>query len=301
MDTASNVTAWEAEVFIPQAGPGGIDVPLTAATLAGLPQQAVAFPGNIVKDSEVPYKFANVKTVCHRLETTPLRPSWIRTPGRMQNTYANESFMDELAAAAGMDPFEFRLKYLDPADKRGIELLERLAKLANWEKRPSPQKLTNAGTLKGRGMSYVKYELVRTYVGAVADVEIDRASGEIRVPKVYVAHDCGQIVNPDGVKNQIEGGVIQTVSRTLFEELKFDRSRVTSLDWASYPILKFPQAPEVAIDLIDRPDTPPWGAGEPACAVVPSAVANAIFDATGARLRSVPFTPGKMKAALRAS
>jgi hypothetical protein len=158
----------------------------------------VPFPGNIFQDSAIPYKFANVKTVCRRLETTPFRPSWIRSPGRMQNT--NESFIDELAAAAGMDPLDFRLKYLDPADKRGIELLQRLAQLANWQKRPSPQKSAGGSVAKGRGMSYVKYELVRTYVGVVAEVEVDRSSGEIRVPKFYVAHDCGQIINPDGTQ-----------------------------------------------------------------------------------------------------
>ena len=301
MDAAGNVTAWEGEFFIPQAGPGGLDVPLTAATLAGLPQQPVPFPGNIFQDSAIPYKFANVKTVCHRLKTTPFRPSWIRTPGRMQNTYANKSFIDELAAAAGMDPLDFRLKYLDPSDKRGIELLQRLAKLSSWEKRPSPQRSASGNVVKGRGMSYVKYELVRTYVGVVAEVEVDRSSGEIRVPKFYVAHDCGQIINPDGLKNQLEGCVVQTVSRTLIEELKFNRSQVTSLDWESYPILKFPQVPVIVIDLIDRPTEKPWGAGEPAASVIPSTISNAVFDATGVRLRSIPYTPAKVKAAMQAS
>ena len=300
MDAAGNVTAWESEFFVPQAGPG-LDVPLTAATLAGMPQLPVPFPGNIHQDSAIPYKFANVKTIVRRLETTPLRPSWIRTPGRMQNTYANESFVDELAAAAGMDPLDFRLKYLDPADKRGIELLQRLAQLTNWQKRPSPQNSTSGNVAKGRGMSYVKYELVRTYVGAVAEVEVDRSTGEIRVPKFYLVHDCGQIINPDGLKNQLEGCVVQTVSRTLIEELKFNRSQVTSLDWDSYPILKFPQVPDIVIDLIDRPTEKPWGAGEPGASVIPSAISNAVFDATGARLRSIPYTPAKVKAAMQGS
>ena len=114
----------------------------------------------------------------------------------------------------------------------------------------------------------------------------------------YCAHDCGQIINPDGLKNQIEGNIVQTVSRTLVEEVKFDRSKVTSVDWESYPILRFPDVPQIAMDLIDRPTEVPWGAGEPAAAVVPSAIANAIFDATGARLRSVPFTPEKVLRAL---
>ena len=296
LDGSGTVTAWESEFFIPQAGPG-LDVPLIAAELAGKPTAPVSFPGNIFQDSAIPYKFANVKTVCHRLETTPFRPSWIRTPGRMQNTYANECFMDELAAAAGADPFDFRIKYIDPADKRGLELLERLIKLSKWEKRPSPRK-QDGDVLKGRGMSFVKYELVRTYVGCVADVEVKRSTGEIKVNTVYLAHDCGQIINPDGLRNQLDGNVLQTLSRTLKEELKFDRSHVTSLDWNSYPILTFPEMPELVYDLIDRPNEKPWGAGEPASAVIPGAISGAVFDATGVRLRSAPYTPEKVKAAL---
>jgi CO/xanthine dehydrogenase Mo-binding subunit len=216
----------------------------------------------------------------------------------MQNTYANECFLDELAAAAKADPIEFRLRYLDPNDKRGIEVIERLVKLSNWDKRASPQNNTSGNVLRGRGVTYVKYELVRTYVGAVAEVEVDRSSGKIRVPKFYLVHDCGQIINPDGLKNQLEGNVIQTVSRTLIEDLKYDRKMVTSLDWESYPILTFPDVPEIVMDLIDRPTERPWGAGEPAAAVIPSAISNAVFDATGVRLRSVPYTPDKVKAAL---
>lgn len=296
IDGSGNVSAWESDFFIPQQTAGSFFVPLTGAVLAGLPQKDDIAPGNVHQNSAIPYKFANVRTVCRRLETTPFRPSWIRTPGRMQNTYANECFMDELAAAAKADPFDFRLKYID--DKRGIELLERLAKLAKWEKRPSPAGGQSGNILKGRGMSYVKYELVRTYVGIVADVEVDRTTGRIRVPKVYLAHDCGQIINPDGLRNQLDGNVIQTVSRVLMEEVKWDRSMVTTLDWASYPILTFPDIPEMVYDLIDRPNERPWGAGEPAAAVVPSAVSNAVFDATGVRLRSIPYTPAKVKAAL---
>jgi nicotinate dehydrogenase subunit B len=256
-------------------------------------------PGGITGDSAIGYKFPNIKTVCHRLETTPFRPSWIRTPGRMQNTFANECFLDEIAAEANIDPLELRVRYSDPADKRGLDSLDRLAKLAKWDKRPSPRKDVSGNIVKGRGVSYVKYELTRTYVGAVAEVEVDRATGHVRVTRVYVVHDCGQIINPNGVKAQIEGNVIQTVSRTLKEEVTFDRSMITSLDWASYPILRFPELPEIEIELIDRPTEKPWGAGEPTAAVIPSAISNAIFDATGARLRSVPFKREKVKAALR--
>jgi CO/xanthine dehydrogenase Mo-binding subunit len=129
LDASGNVTAWESEFFIPQSA-GGFHVPLVAATLAGLPHDQHIAPGNIIRNSDIPYKLTNIKTTCHRLESTPFTPSWIRTPGRMQNTYANECFMDELAAAAGVDPIDFRLKYVDPADARGIECLNRVAMLA---------------------------------------------------------------------------------------------------------------------------------------------------------------------------
>jgi nicotinate dehydrogenase subunit B len=296
LDAKGIVLAWESEAFLPDR-PKEFAVTLLPAELAGLPRDE-AHPGNIHQSLAIPYTIPNIKATAHWLAETPFRPSWIRTPGRMQNTFANESFVDELAAAVGMDPLDFRLRNLN--DPRGVELLQRLGKLSNWPSRTG--RVQQAGdVVKGRGASYVRYELVRTYVGVVADVEVDRKTGKVAVKKFYVAHDCGQIINPDGLKNQIEGNVVQTTSRALLEELQFDRSRVTSVDWASYPILKFPDVPDVAIDLIDRPAEKPWGAGEPTAAVVPSAIANAIYDATGARLRSVPFTPEKVLAALQKS
>ena len=294
LDGQGNVVGWESEVFIPDR-PKDIAVALLPAELAGLPHEA-SHPGNIHQSLAIPYTVPNIRATAHWLAETPFRPSWIRTPGRMQNTFGNESFVDELAAAAHADPLQFRLKHLN--DPRGAELLERLSKLSGWSARGGS--LRDRGDIvKGRGMSYVKYELVRTYVGAVADVEVDRKTGKVSVKKFYVAHDCGQIINPDGLKNQIEGSVVQTVSRTLIEDLQFDRSKVTGIDWVTYPILTFPDVPDVAIDLIDRPSEKPWGAGEPTAAIVPSAIANAIFDATGARLRSVPFTPAKVLAGLK--
>ena len=294
LDANGDVTAWHSQFFLPQGAAGG--VALVAAELAGLPHETTMAPGNIIQNSAIPYAFPHIRTEIHRLETTPFRPSWIRTPGRMQNTFANEAFLDELATAAGADPLEYRLRYLK--DPRGIELLNRLAHLADWQNQIGPKRDSGA-VATGRGLCYVKYELVRTYVGAVADVEVERNSGAIRVVRFFVVHDCGQIINPDGVRNQIEGNVVQTVSRTLKEELTFNRSRVTSLDWESYPILKFPEVPELVMELIDRPTEKPWGAGEPSAAVVSAAVSNAVFHAVGARLRSVPFTPDKVKAAIQ--
>jgi nicotinate dehydrogenase subunit B len=292
VDSNGNVVAWESEVFLPEK-PKQFAVTLLAAELSGLPKDD-AFPGNINQSLAIPYTFPNIKVTAHWLAHTPFRPSWIRSPGRMQNTFGNETFMDEVALAADVDPFEFRLRNLN--DPRGIELLDRLAKAANWQPRKTRDAKSNIAA--GRGVSYIKYELVRTYVGVVADVKVNRKTGKIRVTKFTVVHDCGQIINPDGLKNQIEGNVIQTVSRTLIEDLKFNRSTVTSLDWASYPILTFPDVPEVVIELIDRPNEKPWGAGEPTAAVVPSAISNAVFDAIGVRLRSVPFTSDKVLSGL---
>ena len=296
LDGNGNLVAWEGELFAPdRAKP--FAVTLTTAEHAGLPKDD-AFPGNIHQGMAIPYGVPNIRTTARWLAETPFRPSWIRTPGRMQNTYANECFMDECAAAANADPIEYRRRYLK--DARGLELLDRLVKLANWQPRTGPAR--QAGDIaKGRGVSYIKYELVRTYVGVVADVTVNRKTGKVTVDRFYVAHDCGQIINPDGLKNQLEGNIVQTVSRTLIEDLKWDNGRVTSLDWKSYPILTFPDVPDVVMDLIDRPNERPWGAGEPAAAVVPSAVANAIYDAVGVRMRSVPFTPDKVLAALKSA
>ncbi len=293
LDDRGVITAWQSEVFIPDR-PKEIAVTLVAADLAALPKDE-AHPGNIHASLAIPYAVPNIRCSAKWLAETPFRPSWIRTPGRMQNTFANESFLDELADAAGVDPIEFRLRNL--TDARGREVLERLAKLANWAPRAGSREAGDV--VRGRGVSYTKYELVRTYVAMVADVAVDRRSGEVKVERCYVAHDCGQIINPDGLRNQIEGNVVQTVGRTLFEEILFDRSTVTSRDWESYRTIRFPEVPAIAIDLIDRPGEKPWGAGEPTAAVVPSAIANAVFDATGIRLRSVPFTPHKVREAMK--
>ena len=292
IDQDGKIAAWESELFVPD----GIAsfVALLGADLAGLASLGKLSPGGVLNDLAIPYKFANVRTVAHRLESTPFKPAWIRSPGRLQNTFANESFFDEIAAEAGSDPLELRLEHL--TDERGRHVLERLADLSRWRVRPKPDRRSEVVT--GYGLAYVKYELVRTYVGAVAEVEVKRRTGEVKVKCFYVAHDCGQIINPDGLRNQIEGNVIQTVSRTLKEEVTFDRSTVTSVDWSSYPILTFPEIPDVVIELIDRPNDLPWGGGEPSSAVVAAAIGNAVFEATGARLRSVPFTPAKVKAAI---
>lgn len=296
LDDKGDVIAWESEVFTPNSTAPYTH--LTAASLANLPFRKGMYPGGVSGDSAVPYEFPNVHTVAHRLADTPFRPSFIRSPGRLQNTFANECFIDELAAAADKDPIAFRLQYL--SDGRGTELLKRLMSLSKWQPRRSPQEGQAGDVVTGRGVSYVKYEMVRTYVGAVAEVEVNRKTGTIKAKRFYVAQDCGQIINPDGVRNQIEGNIVQTTSRSLLEEVTFDRSAVTSLDWSSYPIITFPDVPEVVMDLISRPTEKPWGAGEPSSAVVPAALSNAVFDATGVRMRSVPMSPAKLLAAIKA-
>jgi CO/xanthine dehydrogenase Mo-binding subunit len=295
LEATGEVIAWHAGFYIPEGA--GAPVTLLPAHLAQLPRSTELEPGNIFQNSAIPYDFANRYTVCHRLTETPFRPSWIRSPGRMQNTFANESFLDEIAAANNIDPLQFRLRHLK--DPRGIELLEHLGRFATWQPRQAGSRIAdNAGFFRGRGLSYIHYELVRTYVAAVADVEVNRSSGDIRVTRFSIVHDCGQIINPDGARNQIEGSVVQTISRTLLEEVKFNRSTITSRDWVTYPILTFPQIPEIDIELISRPTEKPWGVGEATAAIVPAAISNAVFDATGIRLRSAPFKPDKIKAAL---
>jgi len=295
IDSSGKISAWESELFIPD-GAAGL-VALVGADHAGLDSLGKLSPGGVIQDLAIPYTIENVKTVAHRLASTPFKPSWIRSPGRMQNTFANESFFDEIVALQGMDPLAARLEYL--TDARGKEVLERLAVLSAWRTRPQPDRHAPKST--GWGLAYTKYELVRTYVGVVCEAEVDRKSGEITVKRFFVAHDCGQIINPDGLRNQIEGNVVQTVSRVMKEELQFSHSKVTSVNWASYPILQFPDVPKVVIDLIDRPHEVPWGAGEPTAALIPGAISNAVFNAIGVRLRSVPFTPAKVRAAIEHS
>lgn len=297
LDAQGNIVGWESEAYIPKGAGGNVD--LTTAELAGLPRENQINPGNIIHNLAVPYTFPAVKTTCHRLDSTPFRPSWIRTPGRMQNTYANEAFIDECAAEARADPIAYRLRSMPADDPRGREVLERVARLANWQTRPSPQSDRSGEILRGRGVSYCKYELVRTYVAGVAEVEVNRRTGAIRVTRFWCTHDCGQMINPDGVKAQVEGNIVHTLSRTFKEELTFSRSAVTSVDWSTYQVITMPEVPEIIVELIDRPTERPWGSGEPAAAIVPSAVSNAIFDATGVRLRSIPYTPAKMRAAIQ--
>ena len=287
---------WRTELWIPKTTRGMPNIPLLAPEAAGLDHVPGLNPGLISQNGDPSYAAESIQVIAHWLKDAPLRPAPIRSPGKPANCFAVESFVDELAAAIGADPVEFRLRGLK--DPRAIEVIKRTAALMNWQSRPYQVASTTNGVVRGRGISFVHYKHSETYVGMGMEVAVDRASGQIAVERVACAHDCGQIINPDGVRGQVEGSILQTISRVLMEEVKFDRSRVVSVDWSSYPILRFSGVPRIDIDLIDRPTQPPLGAGEAACAAVGAALANAVQDATGVRLRTVPFTPDRVKATL---
>ncbi|GAA3966207.1 xanthine dehydrogenase family protein molybdopterin-binding subunit [Allohahella marinimesophila] len=254
------------------------------------------------RNAGVTYRYPNYQVTTHWIpvERSPLRPSALRALGGIQNSFANESFVDELAHAAGADPVAMRLNYLQ--DERAIAVIKAATEKAGWQARKSPQRhLEHTDEmLSGRGMAYAQYKNGSAYVAIVAEVGVSVDTG-IHVGKITVAHDCGLIINPDGLRNQIEGNVLQGISRTLKEEVIFDQIGVTSLEWGAYPILTFADIPEVDIVLLDRPELPPLGAGEPTIVAVPAAIANAVFDATGLRLRTVPFTRQRLKAAFSAA
>jgi CO/xanthine dehydrogenase Mo-binding subunit len=211
--------------------------------------------------------------------------------------------MDELSAAARADPVAFRLQHL--RDPRVIDVVKSAADISKWEKRSASQgNRARTGIVVGRGIACVAYEGDNGYAALVAEVSVDLASGRVRPTKFYVAVDCGPISNPDGLRNQTEGGILQGMSRSLVEEVTWDDKRVTSNDWLTYQSLYLDlvlELPTIEISLLNRTDVPATGAGETAITVVPAAIGNAIFDATGVRLREVPFTPDRVKAALLAS
>jgi len=215
---------------------------------------------------------------------SPLRTGHLRDPVGLEIHFGSEQFIDEVALAAGEDPVAFRLKYL--TNPRHQAVVKSVAEKANWP-----------ALGKGKGIAFA--ERNGTAVAVIAQVEVDRKTGRIWARRLWVAHDCGLVINPQGLRSTIEGNVVHGLSRTLFEEVRFDRDSVKSIDWASYPILEMQDAPEsIEVVLIDRPEIAPTGAGEPTIRVIPGAVANALFDATGVRIRTAPLDPERVKAAL---
>ena len=236
------------------------------------------------------YDFPSQRVINHFVQDMPIRVSALRTLGAYANVFALESFMDELAAAAGADPVAFRLAHMK--DPRARAVIEAVARKAGWKEGDKGD-----GT-RGRGIGFSKYKNLACYVACVAEVEIDRASGVVRVPRVWAAVDSGLIINPDGLASQIEGGIVQSVSWTLKEEVRFDKGGILARDWASYPILTMPEAPKVEVELINRPSERPLGSGEGSQGPAVAAVANAFANATGKRIRDLPLNPARVKAAL---
>jgi CO/xanthine dehydrogenase Mo-binding subunit len=295
-DRDGRIIDWRTDTYIPQATRGLPNIPMVGPEHAGLNQAPGIGTGQIQQNLDPPYAAKSINAVVHWLKDTPLRPAPIRSPGKPANCFAVESFVDELAAAAKVDPVAMRLNTL--SYPRGVEVIKRVAAAMNWAARPSPQPRSSDAIARGRGFAYVHYKHSEAYVAMGMEVSVERATGRIQVERIVCAQDCGLIVAPDGVRSQVEGSILQTLSRVLMEEVKFDRARVTSVDWVSYPILRFSQAPKLQIELIDRPTEKPVGAGEASTAPVGAALGNAVFDATGVRLRTVPFTPERVKAAL---
>jgi CO/xanthine dehydrogenase Mo-binding subunit len=248
------------------------------------------------------YAFENQKVLAAAIpwlqkDPWPLRTSNLRAPGDLARIFASESFMDEIASSLGIDPVQFRLRYL-ASDKRLNDVLMAAVKQAAWKDRPSPAPASSGAKASGRGIAVANHS--NTMVAAVAEVEVDKPTGQVSVKRITMAHDCGLIVNPDGLKNQIEGNILQGVSRALLEEVQFDGTGVKNLNWKSYPVITYDQIPEVEIVLINRTDVPSLGAGEASIVPITGAIANAIFDAVGARLRRVPFTPQRVLDAMKA-
>ena len=236
------------------------------------------------------YDFPRQRTTHHLIMDNPVRTSALRTLGAYANVFAIESFMDELAAAAGIDPVAFRLAHIK--DERERAVIETVARAAAWK--PGEK----GDGRRGRGIGYARYKTVATYVAVIAEVEVNRTTGIVKVPRIWAAADAGQIINPDGLTNQIEGGVIQSMSWTLHEHVQFDRNGILSEDWSNYPILTMPDMPRVETVLINRPNERSLGAGEAAQGPTAAAIANALAAATGTRIRELPLTPERVKVAL---
>jgi nicotinate dehydrogenase subunit B len=239
------------------------------------------------------YKFPNAKVVHHFIPKMPLRISAMRALGAYHNVFSIESFMDELAVAAGADPVEFRLKHLE--DARGRDVIEKAAKEFGW------QKGQKAPPDRGYGFAFARYKNLAAYCAIATEVEVNRQSGRPRLVRAVAAVDSGQVVNPDGLTNQIEGAILQSMSWTLYESVTFDDVRITSIDWQTYPILRFDAVPDkVDVHIINRPGQPFLGSGETGQGPAAASIANAIADATGKRLRDLPLTRKRIKGAIDA-
>jgi CO/xanthine dehydrogenase Mo-binding subunit len=297
VDDKGNVLDWTMDIYSTPHGtrPGGKAGNLLSAryleTPFEQPKPADGGPPNYsaARNGIALYEFPSQKVVTHFVTTMPLRVSSTRGLGAYANVMAVEQFIDELAHAAGADPVEYRLRFLK--DERCRDVLTKCAEKFGWDK-------FEAGKNRGRGIAFARYKNYAAMTAVAMEVEVTPRNGRVRVIRAVAANDAGHMVSPDGIANQIEGGIIQSLSWTLKEEVKFDDTRVLSTDWASYPILTFPEVPPVDVVLIDRPGEPYLGTGESAQGPAGAALANAVFDATKARIRQVPLTPDRVKAAI---
>jgi CO/xanthine dehydrogenase Mo-binding subunit len=323
IDANGTIVAWDHEAwFASLGGRPGYDTPgnIVTGMLAGFPTApfrpaAAAEPagefrngsnaapsyvsGRIARKAGGAGVIASERVLTHTVRS-PFFTGPLRSPSRLQNTFAHESFMDEIAAHVKTDPVAYRLRHL--SDPRLKDVVTAAASKARWNARPSPRaNMSRTGKASGRGISCVVYEGDNGYVAMVADVLVDQATGQVTTTRLVIAQDCGPISNPDGMRNQLEGGALQGLSRAMGEEVTWDDRKVTSIDWRTYHSLPLGfDVPVIESVLINRTDAEASGAGETAITIVAAAVANAIFDATGARVRQVPFTPERIKAALAA-
>jgi CO/xanthine dehydrogenase Mo-binding subunit len=265
---------------------------LLTGTANGLPHGSQAAAGPSL------YTVPNQLTIAHSVNPT-VRPMYMRLPGSIQTSFISESFMDELAAAAGADPIEYRLRHLDPtAQAKAIATLQAVQSLSGWKARPSPAAPSGGTSLKGRGVG------LTSSVAHVVDLEVDRTTGKVHINRISVAVNIGTLVNPDSTRAQIEGGTIMGLSRGLKDQVIFGKNQITSSDWVTYPIVRFadlPDAIDISIVPPSAPSVPNGGIGEPSQGAMPAALGNAIFDATGVRIRRPPFTPARVRAALQAA
>ncbi|MCY4071711.1 MAG: molybdopterin-dependent oxidoreductase [Chloroflexi bacterium] len=275
LETSGLLASWHlAEPFAPQR-----------------PRPMGGYHSGAHRNADPIYSTPDKRILRHAVADSPLRVSALRSLGAYANVFAIESFMDELAAAAGSDPLDFRLRHLTDARARAVLLAA--AEKAGWRSR-NEERFSE----QGWGMALAQYKNLQTYCAIIVKLRVERGSGKLRFQRVIIAADAGQVVNPDGLSNQLEGGFVQAASWTLFESVQFDADGITSLDWESYPILTFESAPVIETVILNRPEMPMLGAGEAAQNPTPAAIANAIYDAAGIRLRELPFTADKIRSQL---
>ncbi|MFN3890443.1 MAG: molybdopterin cofactor-binding domain-containing protein [Beijerinckiaceae bacterium] len=299
LDKDGNVLDWSLDIYSTPHGtrPGGQPGNLLSARYLEKPFEMPTPQNNGApnfaadRNGIALYDFPGQQVLTHFITEMPLRVSSTRGLGAYGNVFAIESFIDELARAANADPVEYRLRFLK--DERAREALQKAADAFGWSK-------WQRQNGRGRGVAFARYKNTACYCAVAMEVEVNRRNGRVRVVRAVASADSGHIVNPDGVVNQIEGGLIQSLSWTLKEEVKFDDTRVTSEDWASYPILTFNEVPPIEVVLIDRPGQPFLGTGEASQGPTGAALANAVHDATGVRFRRLPLTPERVRAGLSA-